>query len=340
MAGLCESGNELLGSLKASKNAAMFTMARTAKTIDTNILEELKCPVCMEYMKPPIRMCANAHNFCESCRFRLIKCPLCQSDFLPSRNIALENIAQKMKPCKSRTSERTESITEFKKYIECLYCLYVPKKCSLGGSCNWEGTLRNLKLHIRNDHATDISGAFRIVIHDLMGNTRTFYRTVITTLNELFILVFEVNNKALLCSVMYIGSTSAASNFKFNLIIHKDDKKCIHLCYTCESFLRDLDTILEPGVCASLHYDILKDFIVEENKLYCEMEIFRDDSEDYFIRRMDNHSELVLNVVGAGPKTGIAILFREVPRDNTPLRAAPLPLALSLLSAVAHSVIQ
>lgn len=57
------------------------------------ILRELECPVCVNYMIPPIRLCTNGHSLCEPCRFKLTKCPICNGKFTEVRNRSLETVS-------------------------------------------------------------------------------------------------------------------------------------------------------------------------------------------------------------------------------------------------------
>ena len=61
------------------------------------LLKELKCPVCMEYMVPPIKLCMNGHNICSKRRERVQCCPTCRDKFSEIRNVALENIPRRQK---------------------------------------------------------------------------------------------------------------------------------------------------------------------------------------------------------------------------------------------------
>ena len=61
------------------------------------VLEEFKCPVCVEYMMPPIPVCQNGHNICNTCRQKVNQCPNCTQMFLESRCWLLENVIQKNK---------------------------------------------------------------------------------------------------------------------------------------------------------------------------------------------------------------------------------------------------
>ena len=35
-------------------------------SVEQIVLRQLECPVCMEYMRPPITLCANGHNICNT----------------------------------------------------------------------------------------------------------------------------------------------------------------------------------------------------------------------------------------------------------------------------------
>lgn len=44
-------------------------------------LKALECPVCVEYMHPPIYLCDTGHSFCGSCVKRVNVCSFCKSRF-------------------------------------------------------------------------------------------------------------------------------------------------------------------------------------------------------------------------------------------------------------------
>lgn len=67
-------------------------MARTEEVI----LKEIECPVCLEYMSPPISLCTRGHNLCDSCSRGIRKCPICQEVFI-TQNLALGMITNKIK---------------------------------------------------------------------------------------------------------------------------------------------------------------------------------------------------------------------------------------------------
>jgi hypothetical protein len=66
------------------------------KQLDWCLLKELECPVCLEYMESPIKLCENGHNICDNCRgggrfrnVRLVEEPLLKPEILLSKGSLL-----------------------------------------------------------------------------------------------------------------------------------------------------------------------------------------------------------------------------------------------------------
>lgn len=61
-----------------------------------------ECPVCFEYILPPILQCQNGHLVCKSCRQRLTICPTCRVQITANiRNLQMEKVATSILfPCK------------------------------------------------------------------------------------------------------------------------------------------------------------------------------------------------------------------------------------------------
>ncbi|XP_023345234.1 uncharacterized protein LOC111714374 isoform X2 [Eurytemora carolleeae] len=62
----------------------------------SNSVSEFECPVCMEEMKPPVKIwqCVDGHPICDICRRmpQVTQCPVCRQDII-GRNILAEKIA-------------------------------------------------------------------------------------------------------------------------------------------------------------------------------------------------------------------------------------------------------
>nr|CAD7432578.1 unnamed protein product [Timema monikensis] len=105
------------------------------------LLNALECPVCMEYMVPPIVLCESGHNICDQCRPKLPFCPACRRPFLEARNIALETLAQGLRyPCRNRHLGCPEVYPMALISKHHLMCQHRPYECPLKvpGRCSWK----------------------------------------------------------------------------------------------------------------------------------------------------------------------------------------------------------
>jgi len=141
-------------------NSYVLGMASGPRVPAEYLLKELECPVCTDYMVPPIRMCKNGHNVCGKCRGRIRRCPTCRADFLVTRNLALENIARQQEfPCANRDRGCTDllSIEQIAEHND--VCGYANTKyantkcpCHLINCCSWEGHKNKYKEHVQEVH--------------------------------------------------------------------------------------------------------------------------------------------------------------------------------------------
>lgn len=68
-------------------------LIRKAKKL---FLQLLECPVCKEYMGPPIYQCSSGHTICNSCKTKLGKCSSCEDPIEKTRNFTLEELSKKV----------------------------------------------------------------------------------------------------------------------------------------------------------------------------------------------------------------------------------------------------
>lgn len=68
-------------------------LIRKAKKL---FLQLLECPVCKEYMSPPIYQCTTGHTICNSCKVKLGKCSACEDPIEKTRNYTLEELSKKV----------------------------------------------------------------------------------------------------------------------------------------------------------------------------------------------------------------------------------------------------
>lgn len=90
------------GSLSATPSAAV-SLTSAGLPIQTPELTALfECPVCFDYVLPPILQCQAGHLVCSACRRKVSCCPTCRGPLTPSiRNLAMEKLASTLLfPCK------------------------------------------------------------------------------------------------------------------------------------------------------------------------------------------------------------------------------------------------
>ena len=176
------------------------------------VWSELECPVCMQYMVPPIKLCSNGHNICSKCRGRVQLCPTCRAEFSQIRNVALENIARRMKyPCVNRQNGCLNlfSIEDIAEHHTA--CVYGKINCPFHFymTCSWKGPKNDLKEHAKAAHPgyfkEESSFNCRYLSEDLV---------VLSCFGELFIFYLQKRDRRYYAAVQLIGTSSEASKYK------------------------------------------------------------------------------------------------------------------------------
>ena len=129
--------------------------------LDWIFLTELHCPVCLQYMALPIKMCENGHNVCNSCMLRVSAYPTCKEKFINVRNITLEkNAAPAIYPRKNGEAGCEETFKMDGRNKHQFVCLYDSKECPFRKlsdvDCSWTGTLSDTATHVISDHNSDV----------------------------------------------------------------------------------------------------------------------------------------------------------------------------------------
>jgi len=176
-------------------------------TFAKDLLQQLECPVCMEYMLSPITMCKNRHNICNNCRSILKKCPVCRLQ-LNIRNVSLENkVRGILQPCIYRKSGCKEVGFQGLISKHQSECPYGPHNCPFAKvaneNCKWEGPLAEVKSHIISEHnafITEVEGKQLIVCTNY-----TYYRALFA-LGEVFFYFSTLQGDMFYVCILYVGS--------------------------------------------------------------------------------------------------------------------------------------
>ncbi|XP_021913702.1 E3 ubiquitin-protein ligase sina-like [Zootermopsis nevadensis] len=208
----------------------------------------LECPVCLEYMVPPITMCASGHSVCQACKPRLHGCPTCRRPLLGIRNFALESLASSL---------------ELPLCIAGTHPLPQPTEPEYGCplECQWTGLRGEIWRHVSQTHREKIlegrGNNCRWELPLVVKDTRAIfafgevflYRQRLHTIKKLFYVV-----------VQYIGPIEDASKYKYEVEFcsSSGDQKVRVMGNITLGLYEDINAVYESGNCVTLDYDVVK----------------------------------------------------------------------------------
>uniref|UniRef100_A0A0N4ZBB6 E3 ubiquitin-protein ligase n=1 Tax=Parastrongyloides trichosuri TaxID=131310 RepID=A0A0N4ZBB6_PARTI len=204
----------------------------------TDVLNAFECPVCMEYMVPPLYQCSSGHLVCDSCRPKLSCCPSCRGPVPSVRNLAMEKIAATIFfPCKYSGNGCPDALSATEKLPHEEGCEYRPYCCPCpGASCRWQGNVEQVMPHLMKAHRS---------ITTLQGEDIVFLATDISLPGAVdwvmlqscygchFMLVLEKQEKygtveQFYAIVQLIGSKKEAEQFIYRLELSNQKRR---LCW-------------------------------------------------------------------------------------------------------------
>jgi E3 ubiquitin-protein ligase SIAH1 len=236
-----------------------------SRAVDEALLKELECPVCMQYMVPPIKLCTNGHNICSKCRERVQHCPTCRARFSEIRCLALENIARRQEyPCANRRSGCLElfSIEHIAEHHT--LCVYGKIKCPfhINWNCSWKGFKSDLKEHAKAAHP-------ECYFEETTLRSSLFCDRILTVLScfgELFVHYKRIQDGRLYCAVQLIGTSSEASKYKCEFTLRATNGiEQISKTFLVRSFTEDFESSFNSGKCLRLDEVTVTNFLVGNN---------------------------------------------------------------------------
>jgi hypothetical protein len=220
-----------------------FNMQSQFTGVEASLLDELECPVCTEYMKSPITLCANGHNICYNCKPKLPHCPSCREQFLNTRNVALEKLATQVKyPCTYRKYGCTEEYNLDMIGEHQVKCRYIAQTCPVQkqniGTCTWTGITSETKTHLKQTHMNvcmDYHGNTSLQISGVTPNTK--HCKVIFAYNEVFYSCSEIKDDKFYAVLQHISAQDAAK-YQYKVeFFNKDSTKSLTVSHLARSFL-------------------------------------------------------------------------------------------------------
>lgn len=129
-----------------------------ASQMDSTTNQELaalfECPVCFDYVLPPIMQCSSGHLVCSQCRPKLQVCPTCRGQAPSIRNLAMERVAATVYfPCRYQSNGCLNALLHTDKIEHEEQCEFRPYSCPCpGASCKWTGNLDEVMDHLLTQH--------------------------------------------------------------------------------------------------------------------------------------------------------------------------------------------
>jgi hypothetical protein len=257
------------------------------KQLDWDLLKELECPVCFEYLESPIKLCENGHSICDGCGLQVPKCPSCRGTFTEARNFTLERIAATaIYPCKNREAGCGETFTVNHKNSHKSECLFQSTHCPFRKfsevKCPWYGSLSDIAGHVRSEHGREFSehrsGGVELTLQNFNKEQR--YCKAIFMWGKLFYLVWETTQLTFYFSVFHVGHMKEEEEFVYEFKLGKYRDKIL-IRGLCRSYLWAKSEVLKIGECVTLHYRTAQKYVNESQNLPCEIEILKKCTFDF-----------------------------------------------------------
>jgi len=283
-------------------------------SMEQGLLKQMECPVCMEYMRPPITLCVNGHNICNTCKPKVLHCPTCRQQFLDTRNVALEQLAAEVLfPCAYRNygcreTYKLDLIGEHQQK-----CRYIPQPCPVNklnlGNCTWTGICSKMYSHLKQKHnnicidyqVRDFHGNIRphqysgfmrantcieCQVFGSVGNSSplqirgvtpaTTYCKLILCDNNVFFSRSEIKNGIFYSVLQYIGPAAEAAKYQYKLqFLDKERKVGLLVSFVARSLYEDLSEVHNSGNSVKLYPEQFSGFVNERSELEFSMEIVK-----------------------------------------------------------------
>jgi E3 ubiquitin-protein ligase SIAH1 len=129
---------EITNTGSSSSNSSISSASGIDTSMSADLASLFECPVCFDYVLPPILQCQSGHLVCSSCRSKLTCCPTCRGSLGNIRNLAMEKVASNVKfPCKHSNYGCTASLVYTEKADHEEGCEFRPYLCPCPGEYNF-----------------------------------------------------------------------------------------------------------------------------------------------------------------------------------------------------------
>ncbi|XP_026729422.1 uncharacterized protein LOC113495044 isoform X2 [Trichoplusia ni] len=241
-----------------------------------SLLRLLECPVCLEWMEPPISQCRRGHLVCSRCRARLASCPVCRTTFSSVRNRAMEGVAEMLRyPCRHGCGREVRLRRRGPHEASCAARRY---HCP-APPCARHPALQHheLALHFQCKHLP-ILKIGRKHKFSMKVNTEQHDNWVIMALDEYFHLRVDVDIRTwgVIVYVAFIGPKRRAKNYTYEVLVQgQHNARSLKYSRATHSDLESSSLNVSRQDCFHLTLDQALNFLRFKNR-HCEPDKFLD----------------------------------------------------------------
>ncbi|KAK9869559.1 hypothetical protein WA026_003312 [Henosepilachna vigintioctopunctata] len=246
------------------------------------VIAEFECPICLDYMAPPIHQCAMGHTFCVTCFDKFSRCPTCRSPKGVSRSFALERIHSSLLfPCKYRQEGCEAKVRGCDLNTHHEICDYAKCKCpfSNGMNCKWMGPRSTTIKHCKQDHPSNFHSGNHIILKcpmfDHLGLQSAFYFTIIQAYGEHFEFCWSLSETGRMkWAVYFMGSPKERKRYNYQISIGKPygEFEPIVMTTNCEEIVDEVE-LFESKNCLMTHYDSVNKRCNKNGDLHYEIRV-------------------------------------------------------------------
>ncbi|XP_046960649.1 uncharacterized protein LOC124530509 [Vanessa cardui] len=248
----------------------------SVKEFNQSLLRLLECPVCLEWMEPPMSQCRRGHLVCGRCRARLAACPVCRTAFSSVRNRAMEAVAEMLRyPCRHGCGRDTRLRRRAAHEASCAARRY---RCPAPPCAERAPlALADLPHHFQTKHLSMLKVG-RKHKFSMKVNSEQHDNWLVMAARELFHLRVDVDIRTwgVVVYVAYIGPKCNASNYTYEVTVtgQHNDRKLVYTRAT-HSDLESSSLNVSRQDCFHLTLDQALNFLRFKNR-YCEPDKFLD----------------------------------------------------------------
>ncbi|XP_049866177.1 E3 ubiquitin-protein ligase siah-1-like isoform X2 [Pectinophora gossypiella] len=246
----------------------------TVKEFNQNLLRVLECPVCLEWMEPPMTQCRRGHLVCGRCRARLASCPVCRTAFSSVRNRAMESVAEMLRyPCRHGCGRDLRLRRRNTHEASCAARRY---RCVAPACTDRAGiAFHELSHHFQNKHLSMVKIG-RKHKFAMKVNSEQHDNWIIMALHQIFHLRVDVDIRTwgVVVYVAYLGPKCNANqyNYEVTLIGQHNSRKLMYTRTThCDLECSSLNVSRQD--CFHLTLDQALNFLRVKNR-HCEPDKF------------------------------------------------------------------